>query len=35
MSLLFPAQATEKGIEIMHYTQDVWHVISPVLGIYR
>jgi hypothetical protein len=34
MGFFFPAQATEKGIEIMHHTQDVWHVVSPVLGVH-
>jgi len=35
MGFFFPAQATEKGIEIMHYTQDVWHALFLVLGIHR
>ena len=35
MGFFFPAQTTEKGIEVMHHTQDVCHALSLVLYIHR
>jgi hypothetical protein len=34
MGFFFSTQATEKGIEIMHHTQDVWHALFLVLCLH-